>query len=309
MLIFLGESEARTLCKTDIEKVNPPAIVSKTKMMAYVLQVADWCKGSKTAQAVMSVVRQSPVKIYVVGMKGGGFSCFNSDYPEPGSGTIYYNVSLDLAIAFKSTGPHDQASKVALDKRSGQRTTASAQQALHNYIGFLHELGHAKQFIETPLFVDGSPMNQPKFAGEIESAARTRKDFWANAQDPKQRKLIADTARKHVKSLPEFATVVSLKMPTKPAAQAAVAPGLPGVPSAPGIPAAPGGIPGAPPLLAPGAPIGARRDPYQLAALRVCKPQWGVRIETDNLIKHEWPICDELGYPKRNYTDLVVLRE
>jgi len=53
----------------------------------------------------------------------------------------------------------------------------------------------------------------------------------------------------------------------------------------------------------------AKRDPYQLAALRVCKPEWGVRIETDNLIRHEWPICEEMGFAKRNYTDLIVLKE
>ncbi len=88
MLIFLNESDARILCKTDLEKVNPPEIISRTKMMAYVGDAAEWSKTSKTAQAIMSIVRQSAVKIYVVGMKGGGFSCFNSDYPEPGVGTI-----------------------------------------------------------------------------------------------------------------------------------------------------------------------------------------------------------------------------
>ena len=32
---------------------------------------------------------------------------------------------------------------------------------------------------------------------------------------------------------------------------------------------------------------------------------YGVRIEADNMAKHEWPICDELGIPRRlNYRDL-----
>lgn len=37
------------------------------------------------------------------------------------------------------------------------------------------------------------------------------------------------------------------------------------------------------------------------------KKGWAVRVETDNLIRHEWPICRELGYPIRQYTDLVSL--
>jgi hypothetical protein len=41
--------------------------------------------------------------------------------------------------------------------------------------------------------------------------------------------------------------------------------------------------------------------------MKMTKPAWSVRIETDNLIHHEWPICREMGYPVRQYTDLVML--
>lgn len=41
--------------------------------------------------------------------------------------------------------------------------------------------------------------------------------------------------------------------------------------------------------------------------MRMCKPAWSVRIETDNLIQHEWPVCREMGYPTRQYTDLVMM--
>lgn len=34
-------------------------------------------------------------------------------------------------------------------------------------------------------------------------------------------------------------------------------------------------------------------------------PVWGPAIEMDNMARHEWPICDELGLPKRaNYRDI-----
>ena len=32
---------------------------------------------------------------------------------------------------------------------------------------------------------------------------------------------------------------------------------------------------------------------------------YSVRIEADNIARHEWPICDELGIPRRlNYRDI-----
>lgn len=41
--------------------------------------------------------------------------------------------------------------------------------------------------------------------------------------------------------------------------------------------------------------------------MRQAMPAWSVRTETDNLIRHEWPICREMGYPLRQYTDLVTV--
>lgn len=35
---------------------------------------------------------------------------------------------------------------------------------------------------------------------------------------------------------------------------------------------------------------------------------WSIRIEMDNLIRHEWPICDEAKIPRRlGYTDLTTV--
>jgi hypothetical protein len=75
-LICLSESEARTLCEKDLEKVNPPEIISKTKMMEYVLQVTDRSKDSRTARFVIEVLTKSPVPIEIrrnsIEVAGGG---------------------------------------------------------------------------------------------------------------------------------------------------------------------------------------------------------------------------------------------
>lgn len=35
---------------------------------------------------------------------------------------------------------------------------------------------------------------------------------------------------------------------------------------------------------------------------------WSVRLEMDNLNRHEWPICDEARLPRRlHYTDLMTI--
>jgi hypothetical protein len=204
-----------------------------------------------------------------------------------------------MAVKFKSSGPHDTASKLSLDKKEGLRTQELPTAALHNHIGFLHELGHAKQFIENPMFMDGSVMNSPEFAGDIEAAARQRKDHWKKVHDPKYQTELVRLARARGIALPQPST--SSTAPKQPWSAA----------PAPASPITPVGVP-APPMPPGPTPPGGKslvRDPYQLQSLRVVRPQWGVRIETDNLSRHEWPICEELGYPKRNYTDLLILKE
>lgn len=329
MLIFLDESQARAGWATDLQKVNPPAIVGKSKVTSYFYEVIEWSKTSKTAQAILSIVQNSPTQIYVLGMKGGGFSCFNSDYPEKGVGTVYYNLTLEMAIGFTTTGPHDTASKMKLDwdkdharhprlkETVGMRVDQKAPVALHNYIGFLHELGHAKQFIENPLFFEGAHTNTSKFTGEIEAAARDRKGFWTKVQSDEHRAELRAAAPKGIRPWvsPEIPAASGRKpklvLDNPSAGSSPIPPGsrpTGGPPGPPGPPAAPGPPP--PMRMLTAAEKEAERLKKDIYRLHQHKPVpidgWGVRIETDNLIRHEWPICDEMGYPKRNYNDLIV---
>jgi hypothetical protein len=98
---------------------------------------------------------------------------------------------------------------------------------LHPFIAFLHELGHAKQFIEYPWLFDA-----PRVAFDaINTAARMRLEKGL--------------------TFPEVRKILPTSKP--------VAPG------------------------------------------------WAVRVESDNMNKHEWPMCKEAGYPCRQYTEISLL--
>lgn len=196
---------------------HPPSRCGRT-----LYQVAGWSSKSQTAKAVLAAVHGARKDIYLVGMIGG-YQCFSSDEPEPGTGVVY--VDLNARLGVKVRGPH------------GGRTTVP----LHNNIALLHEFGHAKQWIENPMFFSGGVQNTRAFAGKIKDAAFNR----ARDKAP-------DTMNYGQKR--RFAT-----------------------------------------------------DRLKLTGLRITAPAWSVRIETDNLHRHEWPICKEMGYPQRQYTDLVLL--
>ena len=61
------------------------------------------------------------------------------------------------------------------DARFQTKQSGSVQADMHHDIAFLHELGHAKQWIENPSFFNGNLNNTKKFAGDIQNAA---KSFW-----------------------------------------------------------------------------------------------------------------------------------
>jgi hypothetical protein len=265
-LILLGSDQAMQLCGSDLTgPVNSPPITSLAKeldLRKYVLEVAAWASNSRTAKEILYVVQNCEPNIYFVGMNGGGFSCFNSDYPKFGSGTVYYNLALKMEIGFNGPGPTETASNFA----AGPKRNVS----LHNYVGFLHELGHAKQFIENQGFfresMDKKASDELRKNQGLEPVGKWGGGNWAYMADGKFRSEVETKAK-------ELAEKQSpLKKDLMPGA---------------------GGQ-------------GSAWKNLKLQQVRMCKPQWGVRIETDNLMRHEWPICEEFKLPKRNYTDLVV---
>jgi hypothetical protein len=205
---------------------NPPykSLAKKVEMMTYLHEARQWAHAhSKTGQAILSVLDKSDTNIYVVGMKGGGYSCFNSDYPKQGEGTVYMCVTLKLWVKMEAGAPRPlggDRTKFVDDNGNGI--------LLNPFIAFLHELGHAKQFIEYPWL-----FSEPRVsASAIKNAA----------SEMLKKQGVNLTGRQKI--LPVYGSSTA--------------------------------------------------------------PGWAVRVESDNLNKHEWPMCLESGYPCRQYTEISV---
>jgi hypothetical protein len=51
--------------------------------------------------------------------------------------------------------------------------------------------------------------------------------------------------------------------------------------------------------------LATKDDLYAVAVQRKATGNWGRVLEMDNMARHEWPICREIGVPYRtNYRDL-----
>lgn len=100
-------------------------VCSNVEMSAIMYEVRKWSAGSPTARRIIHDVNLSKVAIHIIGMKGCGFSCFCSDHPVDGQGTAYVDVQSQYEV-------------------NGRE--------LHTYIVILHELGHAKQFLDNPFW-------------------------------------------------------------------------------------------------------------------------------------------------------------
>lgn len=191
-------------------------IYGRTKTLAYLQEVRAWAaKHSPTAQRLLKTIDDSPITIYLVGMDGG-FMCFDSD-PAP-AGTVYADLNINPSVnPGGATGVH------------------SGFEKLHPYIAFLHEVGHAVQYIENP--------NQ--FANHAKGP------LWGLKSE------IADGARAHSDRVH-------------------------------------GGI-----------PYSQRKIWFTQGPLTGVP--WAVRLEYDNMYRHERPICLESGQPLRDhYTDIRV---
>jgi hypothetical protein len=231
-------------------------------MVDYLAKVRAWAAKSDTAKAIIAVVEKATQDIYVVGMKNGGFSSFSSDDPEKGKGVVFFDIEAKFALKIPD----------GVDAKKEPKYKAETV-SLDPYIAFLHEFGHAKQWIENPYFFNGSVMNS-------RAAEKTLQD--------EIQKRAYETA---VKQIPAPAKIPVI--------------GKPAVVTSSATPPPP------PPM---GGKGGVDRkevkrkvdERLKLAVTRMTKPGWAVRIETDNLISHEWPMCVETGHPKRSYSEITI---
>lgn len=248
MLTFVGGKEAEVMFKSTFQSENFSSFKGAypgVRTRQYLLEVTSWASASKTAKAVLSAVHDAREEVFVVGMKGG-FQAFSNDEPTAkGEKVPVIFVDLDAKLGLRVRNAHNA---------SEEPNMIGAKVEFSNYIAFLHELGHAKQWIENPVFFIAPPMATTRFAADIRQAAigrMTRGD--TNA--PKREGTGWQAQAKFNKALTNY------------------------VSSHPVF----GGI----------------RNPDPKG--------WGVRVESDNIFRHERPICEELRLPQRlNYRDLVI---
>lgn len=271
-LIFPSASQVSANPKWRTALVSPtfgnPAIASRLVMVSYMTQASMWAHRSKAAQAIISAVTNSKVDIYVIGMRNGGYSCFDSDCPEDFSGTVYFNIDVKLDVRLRD----------GVDATTREPKYRTERKTVDPLIAFLHELGHAKQFIENPdMFTrraHGTNAPIPEISPVVIADAARK---WAAGIDKTTRATMStDPNFKLAKTQPDNPTpnkfVEQTKRPTYTQAR--------------------------------------NKGFLDLTNVRLTKPAWGVKLETDNLIRHEWPICRELGWPEpslRHYTDIREL--
>ncbi len=228
---------------------------TKVATIGYFGEVREWSKNSATARAVIRYVETADKVINFVGMYGG-FQCFDEGADNHANGkkepTIYVDLHGKLNVYVRQ--PHET-------QLSRAKTRNPTMAPFDNKLALLHELGHAKQFIERPSWYAMYASNQKKaqWRDEIEARARAK---WTS-------KLVPKTISAPVRG----------DMPPPP------------------LPAFGGG---ANPMAQVNAILPRTTD-------RAAGQSWFVVIDIDNMSRHEWPICREMGLPVRmNYTDLAA---
>lgn len=101
-----------------------------------------WSLRSRTARSILALIDASPQRIVIVAFRGEGTTVFGANEPVAGMGTVYWDVAARYAIGGGTPGD------------------------FHHAVTILHELGHAKQWIEHPDFYAGNMLHTTG-AGQI----------------------------------------------------------------------------------------------------------------------------------------------
>ena len=248
---FWGGADAENEFRDDIMTVHRNSgytgcyPVAKTQDVWSKLRI--WSAPSRTARDLFRFIDESKQVIHVVGMSGG-FQCFGSAQgSDHKKGVIFVDLDAKLMIIANTSHnlhlPMDVMSKL-WKGTSGGNTRAD----LDNRITLLHEIGHARQWIEKPGWFDNDYRTATKVG--VGDAAKTMKDLTA---------------------------AEILRLATAKA-------GAGGASFLPKTQAGDAGV------------TQKMKSPVV----------WGVPIEHDNMRRHEWKICREMGLPLRsNYGDIA----
>lgn len=240
----------------------------------YAWQGVAWARNSATAKKIMEHVLLDPREIIVVGMRGG-FQCFNSTEGPQGNLPVVY-IDIDGKLESFVRGPHN----LHLDPEK----CTGARVSIDNRIAMLHEFGHAKQWMERPALFD----NQPKAPAKTSPEAEARR--LATGVKPGRTGSVREDAR--AKALKLGGAERDLRLGATRAGLASD-------------------------ISAKATELWSKKGSGDTSFVRGKGeletfekgvkegPQWGRAIEMDNMARHEWPICRELGLPLRtNYRDI-----
>ena len=253
-----------------------------------------WSRQSQTAQDILDFVFSSEKLIHVVGMRGG-YQCFNSTEGADKDMPVVF-VDLDGKLTVNVRTPHNMHVDPSL--------FAGETRPMDNRIALLHEFGHAKQWIETPAMFDNTPARQgvklPKWGQAKQEDGGGQ--FDARLEKGKFAVAILQKATERLQSLGAVCPKCGELVERDPVTKLLLDPKRDRIkrPKALHICASERSKDAFFPTPQEVQPFNKEKNPtgYQ-------PPVWGAKIEMDNMSRHEWPICKEMGIePRTNYRDI-----
>jgi hypothetical protein len=282
---FWGGTEAEVEFRKDLtlfyEKYQYKGCYPKSRLEEVFDELRQWCRKSATARAILDYIDESSSKVHVVGMSGG-FQCFNSTSGlDDRKGTIF--IDLDARTEILAKGAHNMYLPKRIRKSLRIHKGGETWVGLNNRITLLHEIGHSKQWIERPGLFDNDYRSETKI-GTREGAPKMKEvsaqEIYAKAKAMQER----TASGAGVKTMFTRGTTIVEK---------------------PGGHYKPGGK-REQEIRRPGAPDLSFLPDVEAGRQRLEAPVgWSVPTEQDNMTRHEWPICWEMGLPLRsNYGDI-----
>jgi hypothetical protein len=292
--VFWGGTDAEVEFKKDLtyfyEKHGYKGSYPKSMVEDLWAKLRVWSKESRTATAMFEFIDQSPKNVHVVGMSGG-FQCFSSTSGiDQEKGTIFVDLDAKIKILAQTTHNLHLPIKEMATIWKGS-TGGKTWVDLDNNITLLHEIGHGKQWIEKPGWFD------------IDYRTETKKIMGQAPRDddPKLKDISAREIYAKAKAMQEKTASGRGVKPLITQGVAVISQGS-GVSTQIGTQT----------MLVRGArkpelSFLPERDEQHAQQKLEAPVGWSVPTEQDNMNRHEWPICREMGLPLRsNYGDIKL---
>jgi len=294
-LMYLDQSAAEKAYGKELggwmkQKIKYRGCYSAQKTEAEFNRVKLWSHQSDTAFTIFEKLKYATTEIDVVGMSGG-YQCFGNAEGVAKRPVIF--VDLDAKIDFRveeiGRRPHQLGYLKHLSKLTKEGPPPYKWVEVSNNIALLHEMGHAKQFLETPdMFASKvDPRIRPDEFNAMISIGAVPKDRVLMAAKkllvpPKHKGPVSDSKAQAVALLGNLVAKGELTLEQIFVASRGGAV-LPDANDTNDIA---------------GADMAHRVQEAEDHQKR--RPSWSVKIEMDNMSRHEWKICDEMRLPRRS---------